>query len=508
MANTIHLLQVTRLQKSYNAPVLVDFSFALQRGEVHAIVGSNGAGKSTFARILSGLTSSDGGQIQLEGHPYNPGTKREAEHAGVVIVLQELNVIGTMSVAENIFFNRLPQRGGFLRFNGLYEEACKALARVGLGSVDPATPAGLLSVGQQQLVEIAGALSQNCRLLILDEPTAPLTDPETEQLFGNILKLKNEGVGIIYISHRMDEIPRIADRITVMRDGRVVGCHKAGDVTFADLIREMAGHDLPELMTAVRRPMGEVALRVRNLRAGERVRNISFDVRCGEILGIAGLMGSGRTETLRAIFGADAKDSGDILVGEQPVIIRNPADALRAGIGLVPEDRKLDGLLLPQSIRVNTTLSTIARHANSGGWLDTHAESKTADSFCGRLEVSCTSYEQAVGELSGGNQQKVLIARWLARGCRILLFDEPTRGIDAAAKHTIYQLLRNLAGEAKAVVVVSNELAELMALCDRLLVMSQGHIRAEFTPGEWTQEKIRRAAFSGFLDRKESTFPP
>lgn len=508
MANATHLLQATRLQKSYNVPVLVDFSFALQRGEVHALVGSNGAGKSTFARILSGLTSSDGGDIQLEGHPHNPGSKREAEHAGVIIVLQELNVIGTMSIAENIFLNRLPQRGGFLRFAGLHEEACKALARVGLGSVDPATPAGLLSVGQQQLVEIAGALSQNCRLLILDEPTAPLTDPETEQLFGNIRQLKNEGVGIIYISHRMDEIPRIADRITVMRDGRVVGTHKASDVTLAELVREMAGHDLPERKTAVGRPVGEVALRVRNLRAGERVRGISFEVRRGEILGIAGLMGSGRTETLRAIFGADAKDSGDILVGEQPVVIRNPADALRAGIGLVPEDRKQDGLLLPQSIRVNTTLSTIARHANAGGWLDTRAETKTTDSFCGRLQVSCTSYEQAVGELSGGNQQKVLIARWLARGCRILLFDEPTRGIDVAAKHIIYQLLRNLAGEAKAVVVVSNELAELMALCDRLLVMSQGHIRAEFTPGEWTQEKIRRAAFSGYLDRKESTFSP
>jgi ribose transport system ATP-binding protein len=502
------LLQVTRLQKSYNVPVLVDFGFALQPGEVHALVGSNGAGKSTFARILSGLTACDGGDMQLEGRPYAPISKRAAERAGVVIVLQELNVIETMSIAENIFLNRLPRRSGFLRFAGLHEEARKALARVGLGAVDPATPAGFLGVGQQQLVEIAGALSQNCRLLILDEPTAALTDPEIEQLFGNIRRLQNEGVGIIYVSHRMDEIRRIADRITIMRDGRAVATYNASEATPAELVRKMVGHDLPERKSAVERPTAGVALRVRNLRAGERVRGVSFEVRRGEILGIAGLIGSGRTETLRAIFGADAKESGEILVGEQPVVIRNPADALRAGIGLVPEDRKRDGLLLPQSIRVNTTLSTVARHANGGGWLDTSAETKTTNSFCGRLQVCCTSTEQTVGELSGGNQQKVVIARWLARDCRILLFDEPTRGIDVAAKDVIYQLLRDLADEAKAVVVVSSELVELMALCDRILVLSHGRIQDEFTPDEWTQEKITRAAFSGYLDPKASAISP
>jgi ribose transport system ATP-binding protein len=420
------------------------------------------------------------------------------------MVLQELNVIGTMSIAENIFLNRLPRHGGFLRFAALHEKARKALARVGLDAVDPATPAGFLGVGQQQLVEIAGALSQNCRLLILDEPTAALTDPEIEQLFGNIRRLQKDGVGIIYISHRMDEIRRIADRITVMRDGRAVATCSAGESTPEELVRKMVGRDLPARKTAIERPKGEVALRVRNLRAGERVRNVSFEVRHGEILGIAGLIGSGRTETLRAIFGADAKESGEILVGEQPVVIRIPADALRAGIGLVPEDRQRDGLLLPQSIRVNTTLSTIARHANSAGWLDTSAETKTTETFCGRLQVCCTSLEQPVGELSGGNQQKVVIARWLARDCRILLFDEPTRGVDVAARHAIYQLLRDLAGESKAVVVVSSELVELMALCGRILVLSQGQIKGEFTPEEWTQEKITRAAFSGYLDGKDN----
>ncbi len=504
MASTAPLLQVTRLQKSYNVPVLVDFSFTLQRGEVHALVGSNGAGKSTFARILSGLTERDGGDIRLEDHPHHPASKREAEHAGVIMVLQELNVIGTMSIAENIFLNHLPRRGGFVRFTDLHQAARQALSRVGLGAVDPAMPARYLGVGQQQLIEIAGALTQNCKLLILDEPTAALTDPEIEQLFDNIRRLQGEGVGIIYVSHRMDEIRRIANRITVMRDGRSVATHNASDVTPAELVREMVGHDLPERKSASERPVGEVALRVRNLRAGERVREVSFEARRGEILGIAGLIGAGRTETLRAIFGADAKDSGEIFVGDQQVVIRSPAEAVSAGIGLVPEDRKQDGLLLSQSIRANTTLSTVTRHANRGGWLDTAAEAKTTESFCGRLRVRCASHEQMVGELSGGNQQKVVIARWLARDCRILLFDEPTRGIDVAAKDTIYELLRDLAAEGKAVVIVSSELVELMALCDRLLVMSQGRITAEFMPTEWTQEKITQAAFSGHLDRKES----
>jgi ribose transport system ATP-binding protein len=508
MANADHLLQVTGLQKSYTVPVLVDFHFDVRRGEVHALVGSNGAGKSTFARILSGLTIRDGGDIQLEGRPYNPDSKREAERAGVTMVLQELNVIGTLSVAENIFLNRLPRRAGFVRFNDLRAQSSRALARVGLDAVDPATPAGLLGVGHQQLVEIAGALSENCRLLILDEPTAALTDPETELLFGHIRRLKNEGVGTIYISHRMDEIRRIADRITVMRDGRQVATHDAGDVTPAVLVREMVGHDLPERKkSVVERPAGEVALRVRSLHAGARVRDVSFDVRRGEILGIAGLVGAGRTETLRAIFGADSKDSGEILVDGERVVIRSPADAVTAGIGLVPEDRKDDGLLLSQSVRVNTTLSTVWRHARRG-WLNVDAEIRTTEAFCGRLGVRSVSHEQPVGELSGGNQQKVIIARWLARDCPILLFDEPTRGIDVAAKDTIYALLRDLSAEGRAVIVVSSDLIELMALCDRLLVMSEGRITAEFSPDGWTQEKITQAAFSGHLAPKGTRATP
>ncbi len=503
------LLHVTGLHKSYSVPVLTDFSFELLRGEVHALVGSNGAGKSTFARILCGLTPADAGKIEFEGRSYAPRTKRDAEHAGVVMVMQELNVIGTLTVAENIFLSRLPHRAGFVSFGRLNRQAREALARVGLGDLDPSTPASQLGVGQQQLVEIAGALAQNCRLLILDEPTAALTDPEIDRLFENIRRLQADGVGIIYVSHRMDEIRRIANRTTVLRDGRRVATHKAAEVSPAELVREMVGHDLPERKGTGERAAREVAMRVSHLCAGERVRDVTFEVRRGEILGLAGLIGAGRTETLRAIFGADPKDSGEIFVGTgpKPLKITGPADAVRAGIGMVPEDRKLDGLLLAQSIRVNSTLATLAKHVKGGGWLNFRAEAETTEALCGRLSVRCGSGEQVVSELSGGNQQKVVIGRWLARDCNILLFDEPTRGIDVAAKDTIYQLARDLASEGKALVVVSSELTELMALCDRILVMSAGRIVAEFLPGEWTQEKITHAAFSGYLDRQESSAP-
>jgi ribose transport system ATP-binding protein len=498
------LLQVTGLRKSYNVPVLVDFDFQLQPGEVHALVGSNGAGKSTFARILSGLTQPDAGEMKFSGQPHTPRSKREAEQAGIIMVLQELNVLGTLTVAENIFLSRLPNRAGWIRGGELREAARKALARVGLGDVDPTTPAGSLGVGHQQMIELAGALSRNCKLLILDEPTAALTDPEIARLFENIRTLQAQGVGIIYVSHRMDEIKRIADRITVMRDGRRISTITATEATPEGLIRMMVGHDLPlskKASPAPSRP-SVPALSIRKLCAGSLVRDVSFEVNHNEIVGIAGLIGSGRTETLRAIFGADGKASGEILVNGKAVSIHNPSDAVRLGIGLVPEDRKQHGLLLPQSVRVNTTLATLTLHARSTGYLNTASETATTGPLCERMKVRCASLEQPVGELSGGNQQKIVIARWLARDCQILLFDEPTRGIDVAAKDLIYQLLRELAASGKAVVMVSSELTELMALCDRLLVMSAGRITAQFTPDQWTQEKITQAAFRGHLDQK------
>jgi ribose transport system ATP-binding protein len=496
------LLQVTGLQKSYSVPVLTDFGFELAAGEVHALIGANGAGKSTFARILSGLTSADAGSVLLNGQPHAPRTRREAESAGIVMVLQELNVIGTLTVAENIFLGHLPRRMGFVRYGELDAMASKALERVGLGELPPSTPADRLGVGQQQLVEIAGALLQNCKVLILDEPTAALTDPEIDQLFDNIRRLQQAGVGIIYISHRMDEIRRISNRVTVLRDGRRVATHEASAITPQDLVREMVGHDLPAQPPANPCLQPDIALRVSHLVSGDRVRDVSFELHKGEILGMAGLIGAGRTETLRAVFGASPKESGEIFLAgsTEPVRIRNPRDAVRLGIGMVPEDRKQDGLLLPQPIRVNTTLATMPAHSRAGGWIDTAAELRTTADLGGRLSVRCAGWEQAVSELSGGNQQKVVIARWLARNCQVLLFDEPTRGIDVAAKDLVYRLLRDLASEGRGVVFVSSETAELMAVCDRIIVLSNGKVASQFLPHEWNQEKITQAAFSGYLD--------
>lgn len=498
------VLSVTGLNKAYNVPVLKRFDFDLREGEVHAVVGSNGAGKSTFAKILTGITPRDSGEILFRESPFNPSNKQEASAVGINMVLQELNVIPTLTVGENLFLHALPHRKGIIARKQLNRLSKQALSRLGLDELDPDQLANTLGVGQQQLVEIAGTLAQNSAILILDEPTASLTGPEIERLFENIQRLREEGVAMIYISHRMDEIFRIADRVTVIQDGRRIDTHDTDHVTMDQLVHEMAGDELAE-----RHPHLEIqhrgpGLTVKNLTAKPAVQNVSFSAQKGEILGIAGLIGAGRTETLRAIFGADPKQSGDILMGDEkaPLTLSSPTDAVNAGIGLIPEDRKQDGLLLSKSVSVNTSLSTLDRFSQSG-LISHRRETEATVATANRLELKRDSVEQSVDELSGGNQQKVVIGRWLLRDSPVLLFDEPTRGIDVAAKETIYNVLDQLAGEGKTLVVVSSDLLELMSISHRILVISAGKVAGEFTPDYWSQEAITAAAFSEYLSTHE-----
>ncbi|MBW3628423.1 MAG: sugar ABC transporter ATP-binding protein [Gemmatimonadetes bacterium] len=495
------LLRIRGLGKSYAAPVLVDVELDLVGGEVHALVGANGAGKSTLARLICGIDQADTGEMELEGAAYAPRGKREAERLGVHLIPQELNLIATLSVAENLFLPRLPSRFGMLDRPRLEAAARAALATVGLDGLDPWTVVGGLGVGHQQLVEIAKALAHPCRMLILDEPTAALTSPEIETLFGEIDRLRRAGVALVYVSHRMEEIQRIADRTTVLRDGRVVHTGPTAELPTARALQLMVGREVARAMSRERAAPGAVALTVEGLSRGELVDNVSFTVRRGEILGVAGLVGSGRTELLRAVFGADAPDAGRVLVGDPPrrVKIEQPSDAVRAGIGMVPEDRKEQGLLLQEPVRVNATLARLSAMTHRGGWLDLEAERGVAEQSRDAMAVRCSSVEQPVRELSGGNQQKVLIGRWLLRDVDVLLFDEPTRGIDVEAKEMVYRVLGELAAAGKALVVVSSELEELLAICDRIAVMSAGKMAATLERDECTHERIMTAAFSNYL---------
>lgn len=494
------ILEIRGLQKSYAAPVLIDVDLDVRSGEVHALVGANGAGKSTLARIVSGLTPADGGAMRLGGERFEPTTKPEAEVAGVQIVMQEFNLLDTLSVAENLFFSRLPRRLGFVDRSRLHADAVDALRAVGLNDVDPAMRVGRLGVGKKQLVEIAAALARRCRLLILDEPTAALTDPEIEVLFEHVDRLKKNGVGIVYISHRMEEVRRIADRVTILRDGQIVRTAPAGDMSLEEIVRDMVGTAVVEEHDLGERKIGAVALKVEALTLGKQVGDVSFEVRRGEIFGIAGLVGSGRTETLRAIFGADHAESGGVRVGADGPLVRfrRPREAVRAGLGMIPEDRKQQGLMLPRSMRLNTTIARL-ENVQRRGWIDRRREKRTSETVAQRLNIRMTSIEQPVAELSGGNQQKVIIGRWMLRESDVLLFDEPTRGIDVDAKATVYSVLGEMASKGKAIVVVSSELRELMAICDRIGVMSAGRMVATFDRGEWSEDRIMSTAISGYL---------
>jgi len=501
------LFRACDINKSFpGVQALSAVDFDLRAGEVHALVGENGAGKSTLTRIIAGAEKADSGRMELYGQQYQPNGRADAEAHGIRMVMQELNLISNLSVAENIFIEKLPNRFGFIDYNKLNHDANEIMEHVGLGNIDPDVPVRLLGVGAQQMVEIAAGLSRKCRILALDEPTASLTDREIKLLFVQIDKLKAEGVGIIYISHRIEEVTRIADRVTVLRDGKVISTNPTSELCVDNIIRKMVGRDLDHEELRYDSEAGEVALRVVALKRGLKVKDVSFEVRRGEVLGVAGLMGSGRTETMRAVFGADRPESGKIYLygASEPTEIRTPRDAVRNGIAFLTEDRKEQGLLPELSVRVNISLTRL-RGISRFGWMDIAEERSVADRYIAALGVRCSSNEQTVGQLSGGNQQKVVIAKWIYRDCDVLIFDEPTRGIDVGAKFEIYRMLAGLAEKGKAIIMVSSDNKELMAVCDRIMVMSAGLVAATFAPDEWSQEKITSAAFSRYVGAPEES---
>ncbi len=493
------LLEGRGLGKHYATPVLAGVDFELRAGEVLALTGENGAGKSTLSKIVAGLVEPTEGTLLLDGRSYRPASRKDAERCGVRMVMQELSLVPTMSVAENLLLDRLPNRFGFIRHAALNAAAARQMAMIGLQDIDPRLPVSALGVGYQQMVEIARSLVGECRLLILDEPTATLTSREIDHLFRQIALLKARGVGIVYISHRLDELQQIADRVMVLRDGRHIDTRPMRAITQSDIVRSMVGHDVREGLDRARRPAGAVALRVRKLGRGSVVRDVSLDLHRGEVLGLAGLVGSGRTELLRLIYGADRKESGQVFIGDaaSPAKIATPMQAVRAGIGLVTEDRKSQGLLLPLSIRLNTTLANL-KSVSRWGWLKTAAERTEVNRLRDLLRVRSDSIEQPVDQLSGGNQQKVVFARWLQRDCDVLLLDEPTRGVDIGARADIYAQLDRLAAAGKALLMVSSDLRELMSVCDRIGVMSAGGLVRIFERGEWTQQLLLEAAFSAY----------
>jgi len=486
---------------------LNDVTITVRAGEVHVLIGENGAGKSTLIKILSGVYPPDGGTILFDGLPVAIRNPHDAQMLGISTIYQELNLVPDMTVAENIFLGREPmllRRLGVVDRKKLDRQARELLAALNL-QIDPRASVRSLGIAQQQMVEIAKALSLNARLIVMDEPTAVLTAHEIDQLFAAIAALKARRVAIIYISHRLDELKTLGDRATVLRDGAWVGTVQVADASVDQLIRMMVGRDLTEKFPKIQIEPGDEVLRVENLSRQGVLHDISFQLRRGEILGIAGLVGAGRTELARAVFGADRFDAGQILLHGRKVDIASPAHAIRKGIALVPEDRKRQGILAHLSIKHNITLTAL-RDFSRGGFIDMRREHAHAQDYAASMRIAAPDLERWVHYLSGGNQQKVVIAKWLSSRADIFLFDEPTRGIDVAAKVEVYQLMNELLKRGAAIVMISSELPEILGMSDRILVMRGGRICGEFTRAEATEENILDRALRGpLVDRYPQT---
>jgi ribose transport system ATP-binding protein len=494
MAESSELVRMEGIHKWFpGVHALDDCHFELQAGEVHALCGENGAGKSTLMKVLAGVYTKDAGRILLKGKEVEVPTPRAARDLGISIIHQELSLMRHLTVAQNIFIGREPRSGPLkaLLDDGRINELTRDLLNRLNIRVDQRARVGSLTVAQQQLVEIARALSLDTEVLIMDEPTATLTDSEISGLFDIIRQLRAQGVGVVHISHRLEELKQIADRVTVMRDGHYVDTVPAKEVPIERIISMMVGRIIYEATPEIpEHPDEHVVLEVRNLNAGPLVKDISFKLRRGEILGFAGLVGAGRTEVARAIFGADPIDSGEIFLQGRKVAIHNPGNAVAHGVAYLSEDRKRYGLALGLDVEVNTVLAAFDKYLGPLGWVDPAATRAAAASQVKGLSIKTPGLSQKVKNLSGGNQQKVVLGKWLTADTQIFIFDEPTRGIDVGAKSEIYRLLNDLAAQGKSIIMISSELPEILRMSHRILVMCEGRITGELTAAEATQERI------------------
>jgi ribose transport system ATP-binding protein len=492
------ILKLNAVGKRFPGVVaLREVSLEVRRGEAHVLLGENGAGKSTLINLLAGIYVPDEGGIVFDGKPYRPSAPPDAYRVGIRVVHQELSMLSQLTVAENLLFESLPRRRGLVNFREMNRRAAELLAEVGL-DVAPTIPVSRLGVAQMQLVEIAKALCYDSKLIILDEPTATLTAKEVERLFEILKKLKSKGVTILYISHRLQEIYDIGDAVTVLRDGQVVETRPLAGLAIADIVQMMVGRNIRD-EDAFRDDVavGGELLRVEGLQRGARTPAVSFVVRRGEIVGVAGLVGSGRTETMRALFGADPKIAGGIVVDGVPVEIRSPRDAVQHGLSFLTEDRKGQGLLLTLPCAVNMTITDLAKISRSG-LLQRDVERRAAGALVKELRIKTSSVQQLVGNLSGGNQQKVVLAKWLFRGSKVLICDEPTRGIDVGAKREIYDLLWTLAAAGKGIILVSSDLPELTSICHRIIVFARGRIVGELPRAAFNQQRILSLAYEEY----------
>lgn len=493
MTSKTAVIEMTNIGKTFpGITALAGVNLSVQAGEVHAIVGENGAGKSTLMKILAGVYQPDSGSLRLDGSPVEFGSPVEAQRAGIRMVYQELNLVPDLTVAENISLGRMPTRWGVVDRGRMAQEAQRVLSELNT-KIDPFAIVGDLTVSQQQLVEIAKAYAASPRLIVLDEPTSSLSEHEAQALFGVIAKMSDAGISVIYISHRLREVLEIADWVTVLRDGQHIDTRPMKDITIQEMITLMVGRNLDEVFPKNVVPIGEIVLEVENLSSSGAFEGINLQVRAGEIVGLAGLVGAGRSEVAQALFGLRSRSQGRILIDGHPIAVSNPRQGISAGIAYVPEDRKSDGIIPIQSIKNNISLATLPA-MQWLGFIKGRAEKELAQERSAELGVTPPMIDRLANTLSGGNQQKVVLAKWLAANPRVLLLDEPTRGVDVGAKSDIHTIIGKLAEKGVAILMISSELPEILAVSDRVYVLHEGKISAEIPRSEFSEEYVMQAA--------------